>query len=616
MEEQIGTLWHQLITRAADSSHASAAVRLADLRKGLGIYFRALGGDTGLQLEVADTRALNLRRGWLQRLAGTGSKVEAAGLDERALRLPARIACFDRTSLNRDLYFWLAALAAHQRRIVDDERDHWINRNQLATLLALRAYPGLASRYQRLVEAHLIQRPDPRGLLKAERAREQAIRDALLTPGSIDHLPHSRHDPFPVVLWLHGSETVTPATARSDGDDIAKSAPGELHEPEDMPRRKAQHVKMPEQNRGLVTIRMENIFTWGEFVNVDRGHEEENDAQRAEDIARDLDQLAVSSQRQASGIRLKFDLDLPSEAADDRILGAGLRMPEWDWKKAELLADHCRIVEMEAREAEPVALPPRLKPTARHLKKQLQRLTPARTWLRNQADGLEFDLESYQRYMAEREAGIAVDGERFYRDLRQGKRDLACLLLADLSLSTDTWVSDQERVIDVIRDSLWLFAESLAALGDAFAMAGFSSRRRDPVRVHRLKDFAEPYGARVRGRIAVIKPGYYTRLGAGIRYATARLRQQPAARKLLLILSDGKPNDLDQYEGRYGIEDTRHAILEARRAGLYPFCVTIDRKGNDYLPHLFGSRGFMLIRNPLQLPKFLPKLYTRLTQTN
>ncbi len=616
MEEQVGTLWHQLITRAADSSHASAAVRLADLRKGLGIYFRALGGDAGLQLEVADSRSLNLRRGWLQRLAGTGGKIDAAGLDERALRLPARIACFDQAALNRDLYFWLAALAAHQRRIIDEERDHWINRNQLATLLTLRAYPGLGARYQRLVEAHLAQRPDPNELPKSERAREQAIRDALLTPGSIAHLPHSRRDPFPVVLWLSGPETVTPASARSGSDDAANPAPGKQHEPEDMARRKAQRVKLPEQHRGLVTIRMENIFTWGEFVNVDRGHEEEDDAQRAEDIARDLDRLAVSSQRRASGIRLKFDLDLPSEAADDRVLGAGLRMPEWDWKKSELLADHCRIVEMEAREAEPVALPPRLKPTARHLKKQLQRLTPARTWLRNQADGLEFDLESYQRFMAEREAGIAVDGERFYRDLRQGKRDLACLLLADLSLSTDTWVSDQERVIDVIRDSLWLFAESLDAVGDAFAMAGFSSRRRDPVRVHRLKDFAEPYGARVRGRIAVIKPGYYTRLGAGIRFATARLRQQPAARKLLLILSDGKPNDLDQYEGRYGIEDTRHAIIEARRNGLYPFCVTIDRKGNDYLPHLFGSSGYMLIRNPLQLPKYLPKLYARLTQTN
>ncbi len=168
-------------------------------------------------------------------------------------------------------------------------------------------------------------------------------------------------------------------------------------------------------------------------------------------------------------------------------------------------------------------------------------------------------------------------------------------------------------MIDVIRDSLFLFAESLTATGDRFGMFGFSSRKRDPVRVHRLKDFDERYDAGVRGRIQLIKPGYYTRLGAGIRYATGRLAEQPAGRRLLLILTDGKPNDLDQYEGRYGIEDTRHAARAARRAGLQPFCVTIDQKGNDYLPHLFGSDGYVVIGDPADLPKRLPLLYARLT---
>ena len=117
----------------------------------------------------------------------------------------------------------------------------------------------------------------------------------------------------------------------------------------------------------------------------------------------------------------------------------------------------------------------------------------------------------------------------------------------------------------------------------------FSSRRRDPVRVHTLKGFDEAYGAAVRGRIQAIGPGYYTRMGAAIRYATDLLSEQPAGRRLLLLLSDGKPNDLDKYEGRYGIEDTRHAVQQARRQGLTPFCVTIDERGNDYLPHLFGT---------------------------
>ena len=121
------------------------------------------------------------------------------------------------------------------------------------------------------------------------------------------------------------------------------------------------------------------------------------------------------------------------------------------------------------------------------------------------------------------------------------------------------------------------------------------------------------HGGVVRGRIAAIKPGYYTRMGAAVRYATDLLARQPANRRLLLLLTDGKPNDLDKYEGRHGIEDTRHAVAAARRLGLQPFCVTIDARANDYLPHLFGSNGYVVIRNPAELPKRLPMLYAQLT---
>ena len=115
--------------------------------------------------------------------------------------------------------------------------------------------------------------------------------------------------------------------------------------------------------------------------------------------------------------------------------------------------------------------------------------------------------------------------------------------------------------------------------------------RRDNVRYHLLKGFDERYGSDIRGRLAALKPGFYTRMGAAIRHSAAILSTQKSARRLLLILTDGKPNDLDKYEGRYGIEDTRVAIQEARRLGLTPFCVTIDEEAGDYLPHLFGTGG-------------------------
>src|SRR6185369_8905912 len=136
---------------------------------------------------------------------------------------------------------------------------------------------------------------------------------------------------------------------------------------------------------------------------------------------------------------------------------------------------------------------------------------------------------------------------------------------------------------------------------------------REHIRFHRIKDFGEAYGDEARGRIAALKPGYYTRMGAAIRHASSILARQPSALRLLLILSDGKPNDLDHYEGRYGIEDTRMSLVEARRMGLKPFCVTIDKEGAGYLPHLFGADGYLVARKPEELPILLPRLYSTLT---
>jgi nitric oxide reductase NorD protein len=492
----------------------------------------------------------------------------------------------------------------------------WLAAGQWMTRRTLAVFPGLKPRYRRLVLAHLDLRPDPGHLPPAERERERAVRKALTEPGGVFSLPPAKRPPFPVPLWLHpnppapdGHKVATGGAEQSTPSNNRAETMG------DRRRRHGERAEMPEKDQGLVTIRMENILSWGEYVKVDRGTDEEDDLARARNAANDMDRIAVARDRRASGARLRFDLDLPAEAEDDFVLDDGVLLPEWDWKRRRLQPNHCRIVEMLAAGSAPCGLPDHLLRTAKRLRNQFQMLAPARVWHRRQTDGQEVDLDAYLRFSAERAAGTSggTSADTLYREMRSGARDLACLLLADLSLSTDTWIDDRARVIDVIRDSLYLFAESLAATGDHFGMFGFSSRRRDPVRVHRLKGFDEDYGAATRGRIGAIKPGYYTRMGAALRHGTRLLAGQPAGRRLLLLLSDGKPNDLDKYEGRYGIEDTRHAVREARRLGLTPFCVTIDEQGNDYLPHLFGKGGYLVIRRPSELPSRLPLLYARLT---
>jgi nitric oxide reductase NorD protein len=484
----------------------------------------------------------------------------------------------------------------------------------LRTKCALAAFPGLKKLYQRLLEAHLGQRPELGKISKDEQKTENMILQALKDPGSIATLPNSKYMPRPVTLWLHPN----PPNAVQQGDqpdleDSDNQRTDKQKDATDIGKKQAKRVDSPDEVRGLITVRMENLFTWGEFANMDRSTDDDEDPENAKDVAKDLDELAIARNQRASKVQMKFDLDLPSEAMDDEVLEEGVLLPEWDWKKQTLIQDKCQVVSMVSTQQQDTSLPDHLKATAKKLRNQFQAITPARTWHYAQSDGQEVDLDAYLKFKSDLMAGQHDGKSNLYKELSSGARDLSCLLLADLSLSTDTWVNNDSRVIDVIQDSLYLFAESLNATGDRFGMVGFSSRKTNPIRIHTLKTFDEKYSGKIRSRIAQIKPGYYTRMGAGIRHAANLLKEQVATQQLLLILTDGKPNDLDMYEGRYGIEDTKQAILSARAMGLKVFCVTIDEKGNDYLPNLFGTNGYALVRKVTDLPKTLPMLYARLT---
>lgn len=612
MEEHVGALWHRLITRAAQrhGHYPEAAVSLAEIEKTVGLLFRAFGGDPGLRVAPAAANRHGARRHWLARVAGLGERTALSCRDAETLQLPPELALLPRRELNRDLYLWLIALAAAHDAV--DADAPWWQKNQQGTVIALDRYPGLHSRYQRLTEAVLESRIPPDRLPPDEAAQEIALRQALREPGSVLDLPAARRPPQPLPLWLYPpSPLAAGQSQRRDGDTKSGGGgkPAERHHQ----RRRAERVDLPERkNSFLSPFRAESLLSWAEFVRVNRPTDDdpEPNVGRAAD---DMDVLSVTHDGSSTASRVRFDLDLPSASEDDLPLGSGIKLPEWDYRKRMLVPDYCCAQEMLARRARPCELPTPLRRDAQRLRRQFEILRPGRGWRRAQPDGEELDLDACVRHAADCAEGGQGHERGLYRQLARQERDLACLLLADLSLSTDAWVSNQGRVIEVIRDSLFLFAEALAVTGDRFALYGFSSRQRQHVRVQRIKTFGERYTALVRGRINAIKPGYYTRMGAAVRHATGLLGRQTAARRLLLLLTDGKPNDLDQYEGRYGIEDTRMALLEARREGLHPFCVTIDQEADDYLPYLFGKDGFVLIRHPEHLPRQLLRLYTRLT---
>ena len=603
MEERVGIAWHRLVERLAERRFPAAAVELASVSRDATLLFRALGGDHGVTAQAGAQTRHGARRTLLERLAGSAHKADLAWVDGQALRLPPVIDVFPETGLNRDLYFWLAALCA-----VDPQPGlPWLTRNQAAVLAVTGDFPGLAASYGRLVAAEIARRPQIGKLPQDEVRQEQAVRDALLKPGSVAVLPAARLPPHPVLLWLRPALPAVGRASAGAAPEPAAQAGSALQS--DKKRRMAEHTEMPERKGGLMLFRPESIFSWTEYAKIE--HEtQENEDQDLARAADDLDVIAIAPDRRSVAKKLRMSLDLPAATGDDTALDGDRMLPEWDYRTQTLKPDQCRINSMPLADTVPCALPGHLARDRQRLRRQFGALQPQRLRLKGQPEGSDLDIARYSRHVAHR-AGAGSD---FYADQRQRERDLACLLLADLSLSTEAWVGEGRRVIDVIRDSLFLFSEALSVTRDRFALYGFSSQQRSDVRIHTLKAFDEPYGDAVRGRITGIGPAYYTRMGAAIRHATEILGRQKARERLLLLLTDGKPNDADHYEGRYGIEDTRKALIAARQSGLRPFCVTVDQEAHEYLPHIFGKNSFIIIRKPSELPARLPLLYALLTR--
>ena len=609
MEEWIGQWWHRIVTKAAEPERTEVQVTLDEMRRSIALLYRAGGGDAAVRVApVADSRHGG-PRGWLQRLAGSDIRVPMPVLDWETLALPAQVAVFDERELNRELYLWLAALAA-----VFEPTGDWVADNRAATARALQRFAGLRSRHARLTQAHLAQRPTLSSL-RADAAPFEAAVQAALRGDDHGPLFVAPAQVAPVWLWLTAGLSDAPTSTSSSTEEGTGERPDGPPDAESKQRRRSRRVEQKDaRNPLLVAPKTESINSWSELVRLDRGTDDEVDP-NATAAANDMDTLSLARGEQTTASRIKFDLDLPSASADDLPLGPGRKTPEWDWRRSVLQADHCSVQCSVARPGAPYVPPQALRATARRVRRRLEVLRAAPRCQKGQTSGDEFDMDAWVRFQTESQGGVQhTDSPPVYIRRQRGERSLATLLLADLSLSTDAYATDHARVIDVIRDALYVFGEALSTTGDAFEMLGFSSVRRQHVRIQHIKGFNEGWNDTVRSRVGALKPGFYTRMGAALRDSTRRLGARPERQRLLLVLTDGKPNDLDVYEGRYGLEDTRHAVQEARDAGLIPFCVTIDHEAHDYLPMLFGSQGYALVRRPQDLVQRLTQAWVTLAR--
>lgn len=298
---------------------------------------------------------------------------------------------------------------------------------------------------------------------------------------------------------------------------------------------------------------------------------------------------------------------------------------EWDRELSDHRVGWSRVIETHAAGGSASFVRQtreRFRGTISSIRHQFQLMRPEKfKRIAGELDGEDFDLNAVIDYVTDRRTS-GRQSERIYTRLLRRERSVTVLFLLDQSSSTARTVGQQplqpythpgRRIIEIEKEGLVLMSEALEAAGDAYSIYGFTSEGRHNVRFFCIKDFDEKYSEEIAGRIGGITYQNNTRLGAAIRHATTKLAQQETETKLLVVLSDGRPYDHDYGDARYAREDTLEALGEAKRAGVTPFCITIDRDSEAELRDLYGEVGYIIIDDVLTLPERLPAIYRRLT---
>lgn len=283
---------------------------------------------------------------------------------------------------------------------------------------------------------------------------------------------------------------------------------------------------------------------------------------------------------------------------------------EWDFRRQNYRKNWCVMRELPVQPRVDDFVQRTRAKYSRHLaglRKTFEALRGEDRWLKKEPYGDEVDIDALVEAHADAQRGVEMS-DRLFRRLDKMDRNIAVMFMVDMSGSTKGWINTAER------ESLILLCEALETLGDRYAIYGFSGMTRKRCETYKVKGFDDAYGEEVQGRIAGIEAKDYTRMGVAIRHLSAILNQVEAKTRILITLSDGKPDDYsDEYRSQYGIEDTRRALIEAKRTGIHPFCITIDKEGQDYLPHMYGAVNYTIVDEVERLPYKVSEIYRRLT---
>jgi len=291
--------------------------------------------------------------------------------------------------------------------------------------------------------------------------------------------------------------------------------------------------------------------------------------------------------------------------------------PEWDYQVQLHRPNWATVLEKRQRKGEAATVDRILteyKPIASRLKHVIDALRPrGLIRQRRQEDGDEIDINAAIQAMIDIRMGETPDSRINIRRIRKS-RDLAVVVLLDLSESTNETLPGTDRtVLQLAREATTLLAWAIDGIGDPFAIHGFASDGRHDVQYYRFKDFDQPFDDAAKARLAGMTGGLSTRMGAAMRHAGRYLLQQPHQKKLLLLITDGEPSDIDERDPQYLRFDAKKAVEELTTRGVLTYCLTLDPEADEYVSRIFGINRYTVVDHVQKLPEKLPSLFVSLT---
>jgi nitric oxide reductase NorD protein len=560
---------------------------------------------------------------------------DLGGVRGRDLLLPRTLLLSADTAVNRRMYVVRACVSAAMRRATHGAPMRFtgalaplesLRRARVATRWLVATLPRFEELHREAVTLEQGLRPDPAVLRGRERVLEEARQAALRgeEPWECKRIAESLRAPAragrrsaAVAIW---GEWIPALDAPEPDAACDPPSPGHGADSEELAPdvEELRRVRLDEKEKqdAVLIHTFEKVETLDSYRGGARDTDGADELDAQLDALREVDLGDLVRGEDAAHAVLRADLqmgisvpDIAGEEPQER----GIPYPEWDGRRRRYREDWCTVYPTTLRETDPLWASEACARQRRSIRDLRRRLEVHRSGLRplgRQLDGEDVDLAALVDAHAAARAGRADDLRLYLRQEKQ-RRDYATCVLLDASLSTDSWVENR-RVLDVAREAVLVLGEVADQLGDRLQVLAFASQTRNRCRVIEVKGWRDPWPL-ARARLGALEPQGYTRIGPAVRHATDRLAAEKADRRLLLLVSDGKPTDYDRYEGAYGVSDVRQALREAERREICAHALAVDAVARDYLPAMFGAGAWHVLPHPGHLPSVLTTVYGRLT---